>query len=81
MKRRLGRLFFVHVLREIVVAVFSVSIVLLLLLVTNQIAAVLRRAAEGEIPASVVFDLAKLSVGENSVHFSMILPTAPGAVC
>jgi lipopolysaccharide export system permease protein len=73
LKRRLGRLFFVHVLREIVVAVFSVSIVLLLLLVTNQVAAVLRRAADGEIPASVVFELAKLSVGENSV---VILPIA-----
>lgn len=73
MKRRIGRKFFLHVLREIVLAVFSVSIVLLLLLVTNQVASVLRRAAEGEIPASVVFELAKLSVGENSV---VILPIA-----
>ncbi|MET0291868.1 MAG: LPS export ABC transporter permease LptF [Steroidobacteraceae bacterium] len=73
MSRRLGRIFFGHVLREIVVAVVSVSVVLLLLLVTNQVASVLRRAADGEIPASVVFELARLSVGENSV---VILPIA-----
>jgi lipopolysaccharide export system permease protein len=71
LKRRLGRLFFVHVLREIVLAVLSVTAVLMLLLVTNQVASVLRRAAEGEIPASLVYELAKLSVGENSV---VILP-------
>lgn len=73
MKRRIGRLFFLHVLREIVLNVLSVSVILLLLLVTNQVASVLRRAAEGEIPASVVVELAKLSVGENSV---VILPIA-----
>lgn len=73
MKRRIGRLFFLHVLREIVLNVLSVSAILLLLLVTNQVASVLRRAAEGEIPASVVYELAKLSVGENSV---VILPIA-----
>ncbi len=73
MRRRLGLLFFGHVLREIAIAVVSVSVVLLLLLVTNQVASVLRRAAEGEIPASVVLELARLSVGENSV---VILPIA-----
>ncbi len=73
LKRRIGRLFFLHVLREIVLNVLSVSVILLLLLVTNQVASVLRRAAEGEIPASVVYELAKLSVGENSV---VILPIA-----
>jgi len=73
LKRRIGRLFFLHVLREIVLNVLSVSGILLLLLVTNQVASVLRRAAEGEIPASVVYELAKLSVGENSV---VILPIA-----
>jgi lipopolysaccharide export system permease protein len=73
LRRRLGWLFFGHVLREIAIAVASVSVVLLLLLVTNQVASVLRRAAEGEIPASVVLELARLSVGENSV---VILPIA-----
>jgi lipopolysaccharide export system permease protein len=73
LKHRLGRLFFVHVLREIVVAFGAVSIVLLLLLVTNQIASVLRRAAEGEIPTSVVIELARLSVGE---YLVVILPVA-----
>lgn len=73
MKRRLGRMFFVHVLREILIAVVSVAVVLLLLLVTNQVAAVLRRAAEGDIPSSVVLELVRLSVGENSV---VILPIA-----
>lgn len=73
MKRRLGRLFFVHVLREILAAVAGVSVILLLLLVTNQVAYVLRRAADGDVPASVVMELIRLSVGENSV---VILPIA-----
>lgn len=73
MRRRIGRLFFVHVLREILLAFVGVTVVLLLLLVTNQVAYVLRKAAEGDIPASVVFELARLSVGENSV---VILPIA-----
>ena len=73
LKRKMGWLFFVHVLREVAIAVGSVAFVLLLLLVTNQVAAVLRRAAEGDIPASLVFELARLSVGENSV---VILPIA-----
>lgn len=73
MKRRLGRRFFVHVLREVLLAVTGVSVILLLLLVTNQVAFALRKAAEGDVPSSVVFELVRLSVGENSV---IVLPIA-----
>ncbi|MEP7312129.1 MAG: LPS export ABC transporter permease LptF [Pseudomonadota bacterium] len=68
-----GGIFFRHVLREIAVAFVVVALVLLVLLVTNQLAFVLNRAADGQIPSSVVVELLWLSVSENSVT---ILPIA-----
>ena len=68
-----GGIFFRHVLREIAAAFVVVALVLLVLLVTNQLAFVLSRAADGQIPSSVVLELVWLSVSENSVT---ILPIA-----
>lgn len=68
-----GGIFFRHVLREIAFAFVAVALVLLVLLVTNQLAFVLGRAADGQIPSSLVVELLWLSVSENSVT---ILPIA-----
>ncbi|MEO7774004.1 MAG: LPS export ABC transporter permease LptF [Steroidobacteraceae bacterium] len=68
-----GDILFRHVLREVAFAVFAVAIVLLVLLITNQIAFTLGRAAEGKIPASLVFELVGLSVRQYS---TVILPVA-----
>jgi lipopolysaccharide export system permease protein len=64
---------FRHVLREMATAVFAVAIVLLVLLITNQLAFTLGRAAEGQIPASLVMELVGLSVRQNA---TVIVPVA-----
>lgn len=66
-------LFFRHVLRDVAAATAGVGGVLLVLLLTNQLAFVLGRAASGQIPGSLVLELVTLSLIENSV---VILPIA-----
>ena len=66
-------IFFRHVLRDIGIATFGVGAVLFVLLLTNQLAFVLGRAASGQIPGSLVMELLLLSLLENSV---VILPIA-----
>jgi lipopolysaccharide export system permease protein len=66
-------IFFRHVLRDIALATGGVVAVLLVLVITNQLAFMLGRAAEGQIPASVVFEMVALSLRENS---AIILPIA-----
>jgi len=71
MKRRIGGILFRHVLREVGVAFIGVALVLLALIVTNQLAFVLGRVAEGQVPGALVLELVRLSVTENA---SVILP-------
>ena len=66
-----GGIFFRHVLREIALATVAVAVVLLVLLLTNQLAFVLGRAADGQIPSQLVFELLGLSLRTNAV---VILP-------
>ena len=68
-----GGIYFRHVLRDIAVATFGVAIVLFVLLLTNQIAFMLRRAADGQVPGSLVGELVMLSLRENAI---VILPIA-----
>jgi lipopolysaccharide export system permease protein len=60
-----------YVGREIALACASVTGVLLAILLINQFVAVLRRAAEGQVPTSVVFDLLWLGAAKN---ITIILP-------
>jgi lipopolysaccharide export system permease protein len=60
-----------YVGREIVLSVGGVTGVLLAILLTNQLVAVLRRAAEGQIPTSVVLELLWLGAARN---VTVILP-------
>ncbi len=62
-----------HIGREVLVAYVGVALVLVVLLVTNQLAFILGRAAEGQIPASAVLELVWLSLRENT---TIILPVA-----
>jgi lipopolysaccharide export system permease protein len=71
MGRIVRGIFFRHVLREIALATVAVALILLILLLTNQLAFVLGRAAEGQIPARLVFELMALSLRENAM---VILP-------
>lgn len=66
-------IFFRHVLRDAGVATLGVGVLLLVLLLTNQLAFILGRAATGQIPASLVLELVRLSLVENSV---VIMPIA-----
>jgi lipopolysaccharide export system permease protein len=68
-----GGIFFRHVLRDVGVATLAVGGVLLFLLLTNQLAFVLGRAASGQIPAEWVWELLRLSLLENSI---VIMPIA-----
>jgi len=70
-KRRIGGILFRHVLREVGVAFIGVAIVLMALLVTNQLAFVLGRVADGQLPGEVMFEMLRLSVTENA---GVILP-------
>ena len=69
----MGGIFFRHVLRDVAIATLGVAAVLFVLLLTNQLAFVLGRAASGQIPGSVVAQLVLLSLKENTV---VILPIA-----
>ena len=60
-----------YVGREIAVACAGVTAVLLAILLINQLVAVLRRAAEGQVPTSVVLDLLWLGAAKN---ITIILP-------
>jgi lipopolysaccharide export system permease protein len=60
-----------YLLREVVVAWLAVTAVLLVILLTNQLAAVLARAAEGGFPRAVVLELVGLGVMRN---LAVLLP-------
>jgi lipopolysaccharide export system permease protein len=69
----MSSIFFRHVLRDILTATAAVIAVLLVLMVTYQLAFVLGRAADGQIPAQMVFQLVALSMRQN---ITVILPFA-----
>jgi lipopolysaccharide export system permease protein len=60
-----------YILREVVVSWLGVTGVLLAILVTNQVARVLERAAEAQYPRGVVLELIALGSVQN---FSLIMP-------
>ncbi len=60
-----------YLLREVLVAWLAVTAVLLVILLTNQLASVLARAAEGGFPRTVVLDLVGLGVVRN---LAVLLP-------
>jgi len=64
-------IFFRYVLREVSAAFAAVTGVLLVILMTNQLAFVLARAAERQIPASAVPELLWLAVQQN---ITILLP-------
>lgn len=66
-------IFFRHVLREIGASTLAVGLVLLVVLATYQLAFVLGRAADGQVPATMVPELALLSV---RTSLMVILPLA-----
>jgi lipopolysaccharide export system permease protein len=66
-------IFFRHVLRNIVQATVGVGLVLLAVLVIYQLAFVLGRAADGQVPGSLVLHLVALTLRGN---LSIILPFA-----
>jgi lipopolysaccharide export system permease protein len=69
----MGGKFFRHVLRDISVSTAAVAAVLLVVLLTYQLAFVLGRAADGQISADIVLPLVGLSMRGNLV---IILPFA-----
>lgn len=69
MRRILDR----HIFREVVTAWLAVTAVLLVVLLTNQVARVLDRAAEGQFPRGVVAELIALSALQN---LSVLVPVA-----
>jgi lipopolysaccharide export system permease protein len=66
-------IFFRHVLRDILLATLTVGLVLLVVLLTYQLAFVLGRAADGQVPGAVVLQLVALSLRGN---LTIILPFA-----
>lgn len=66
-------IFFRHVLRDISISTAAVAVVLLVVLLTYQLAFVLGRAADGQISAAVVLPLVGLSLRGN---LTIILPFA-----
>jgi lipopolysaccharide export system permease protein len=66
-------IFFRHALRDIWLSTAAVAAVLLVVLLTYQLAFVLGRAADGQIPAQLVLQLVALSMRSN---LSVILPFA-----
>jgi lipopolysaccharide export system permease protein len=73
--------FFRHVLREIALATAIVAAVLLVILVTYQLAFVLGRAADGQVPGELVLQIAALSLRSNIViilPFALVLGTILG---
>ncbi|MFM1887246.1 MAG: hypothetical protein RL026_2403 [Pseudomonadota bacterium] len=73
MSPRLGSILYRHILREIALACAGVLLVLLVLLVTNQLAFILGRIAGGQLAQGVLFEMLRLSVTEN---LGVILPVA-----
>ncbi|HEX7418098.1 MAG TPA: LPS export ABC transporter permease LptF [Steroidobacteraceae bacterium] len=67
----MGGIFFRYLLREVVAAFLGVTSVLLVILMTNQLAFVLARAAERQIPGSAVPELLWLAVQQN---ITILLP-------
>jgi lipopolysaccharide export system permease protein len=66
-------IFFRHVLRDILLATAGVGLVLLAVLVIYQLAFVLGRAANGQVPGALVLQLVGLTLRSN---FTVILPFA-----
>jgi lipopolysaccharide export system permease protein len=66
-------IFFRHVLRDISISTAAVAVVLLVVLLTYQLAFVLGRAADGQISAEIVLPLVGLSMRGN---LTIILPFA-----
>jgi lipopolysaccharide export system permease protein len=62
-----------HILREVVTTWLAVTVVLLVVLLTNQVAQVLNRAAESQYPRGVVGELIALSALQN---LSVLVPVA-----
>jgi lipopolysaccharide export system permease protein len=62
-----------YILREVVASWFAVTGVLLAILITNQVASVLARAAESQYPRGVVLELILLGSVQN---LSVIMPVA-----
>lgn len=77
----MGGIFFRHVLRDISVSTAAVAAVLLVVLVTYQLAFVLGRAADGQISSDIVLPLVGLSMRGNLVivlPFAVLLGTTLG---
>jgi lipopolysaccharide export system permease protein len=66
-------IFFRHVLRDILLATLLVGLVLLVVLLTYQLAFVLGRAADGQVPGNLVLELVALTLRGN---LTLILPFA-----
>ena len=71
--RPIPAIFLRHVLRDVGYSTAGVAAVLLVLLLAYQLSSVLGRAADGQIPASLVFELVSLSARNNIV---IVLPMA-----
>lgn len=69
----MGGIFFRHALRDICVSTAAVAVVLLVVLLTYQLAFILGRAADGQISADIVLPLVGLSMRGN---LGIILPFA-----
>lgn len=77
----MGGKFFRHVLRDISVSTAAVAAVLLVVLVTYQLAFILGRAADGQISSDIVLPLVGLSMRGNLViilPFAVLLGTTLG---
>lgn len=77
----MGGIFFRHVLRDISVSTAAVAVVLLVVLVTYQLAFILGRAADGQISSDIVLPLVGLSMRGNLViilPFAVLLGTTLG---
>jgi lipopolysaccharide export system permease protein len=77
----MGGIFFRHVLRDIAVSTAAVAVVLLVVLLTYQLAFVLGRAADGQISSDIVLPLVGLSMRGNLViilPFAVLLGTTLG---
>lgn len=70
---RLLRILDRYILREVLVSWLSVSGVLLAILITNQVARVLERAAESQYPRGVVLELIALGAVQ---YLALILPVS-----
>lgn len=73
MGRLLLRILDRYILREVLVSWLSVSGVLLAILITNQVARVLERAAESQYPRGVVLELIALGAVQ---YLALILPVS-----